>query len=845
MSKLTRTRCSFLALCFALAVSALGAGAVHLPVLFGYALLVLVSAALAFSVARDPSESEQRMSAAATGATVCCLALAAVCLVQAIPLPASWLAALAPHNADVWARALRPFDAAAPSAASLSLAPGRGLVEALKFATYGLVFAVSAQLGRGPGGMRRIAGIAYGIALVVSLVTALHQLSGAEELYGAYRPLDAYSIAPLLNPNNRAGFLNLGFFCGLGLLFRSGTRPLGALIGIGLALIAAEILLCASVGGSASLLLGLIAVLLLPLRRGQREGSFELSRPLQLGVVVAIALAATFMAFTARRSNLGLDDRSTEKLELFARTWRLALDHPWFGIGRGAFASVFGTHQGPGRFSYEHAENFVLQGAAEWGLPVMIAALAAMGWALVPIARHALRESPTRRAALVGCGVLLLHNLVDLGLEVPAVAASFASVFGGLASGSRRQRTGVAPARLVGAGTALGAACLILAFFWGSPSTARMRHTLHEELAAAGGTPTAEFWAKLEGATLAYPAESYFPLLGSSAALAARQNPMPWINRALERGPDNAEAHVQLARILRARGATSQALGALRRAVVLDPLQIANVLRLGSDWQLPPRDLATIAPDGASGAALLVRLASKSEDERDRIELLEQAIERNPEQAEAHQALALVLVRDLERGQRGVFCSERREECLTRALEHSRLGDRPHNAQTGMLQARLLEQQGSFKEAEALLARTCDEFAADLGCRDALVVRALANDSPELDRFVKALVAVGCGNRERCAQIHRTLGGRFAKAGQWHVALGHYRHAVREAPSHEAWQALASAAERTGQESLAAEARRNMARLGAEAATLDPEKMAPKGLPSPPPGDPAERAAGD
>ena len=38
---------------------------------------------------------------------------------------------------------------------------------------------------------------------------------------------------PLLNPNNRAGFLNLGFFCGLGLLFRSGTRPVAALIGIG------------------------------------------------------------------------------------------------------------------------------------------------------------------------------------------------------------------------------------------------------------------------------------------------------------------------------------------------------------------------------------------------------------------------------------------------------------------------------------------------------------------------------------------------------------------------------------------------------------------------------------
>ena len=40
--------------------------------------------------------------------------------------------------------------------------------------------------------------------------------------------------------------------------------------------------------------------------------------------------------------------------------------------------------------------------------------------------------SPVRRCALIGVGVLLAQNMLDLGLEITAVAALFVYVLGGL-----------------------------------------------------------------------------------------------------------------------------------------------------------------------------------------------------------------------------------------------------------------------------------------------------------------------------------------------------------------------------------------------------------------------------
>src|SRR5690348_2295633 len=100
---------AFVLLGVAVVGSALAIGAIHLPVLALVALTV--AAASVFTLVR-------------TGApwpipapSVLCLLLAAYTYLQAVPLPMGLLTWIAPDNADVWIRALKPIAEPAPGSA--------------------------------------------------------------------------------------------------------------------------------------------------------------------------------------------------------------------------------------------------------------------------------------------------------------------------------------------------------------------------------------------------------------------------------------------------------------------------------------------------------------------------------------------------------------------------------------------------------------------------------------------------------------------------------------------------------------------------------------------------------
>lgn len=746
-------------------------------------------------------------------------ALALFCLLQALPLPLSWLSTLAPDQADIWSRSLKPFGLPPPDFASLSLAPHRTLIEALKMASYGVIFGVSARLSR--RGVGHLVQIVFLSALAVALVTAAHQLLGAERLFGVYQPSNAPTVAPLLNPNSRAGYLNLGFFCGLGLLFRAGNNARGALIGVGLVFLVAEILLCQSRGGTGCLVLGMLLVIILR----PRNASGEAVRGLELGwrwqalIVVLIGVGATLMALFARREGgLGYDE-SISKLDVLARAGRLALDHLTWGVGRGAFGSAFSTYQsGAGVTVYEHAENLPLQWAAEWGMVVTILAFCAIGWSFWPVFSRATLENPLRRCTLVGAVVLVGQNFVDLGLEIPAVAALLACVLGGLvgaASPLKRPDT-EGGGRLLLAGSALTALCIGLALAFGSESPARERARLHEVLAATKGAPPAEFWEALQHAVRAYPADPYFPLLGTSAALAARQNAIPWAARALERAPTSGPAHLALGRALHARGATGQAIGALRRAAELDPNRAFAAISLGVEWKVAPEALVAAIPDGPAGAPLLRMLADASPDSPQRLRWMEAALERDPSNAELHYRTALELYRDLSKKDRGAICRDTRDECLRRAVTHVGRASQPPNPRSAILEAQLVELSEGPVRAEEQLVAACSHFPGDEACAKERVTLALRNKSPQLPGAVRVLVASGCATPERCAETHFHLGQQFAGQGQWNTAASHFRQATIEMPTAQSWRAFAGASKQLGQDVRAEDALRRAELLDGE-----------------------------
>jgi tetratricopeptide (TPR) repeat protein len=816
----------------ALTLSALAGGAIHLPFVVAYATLVVLSGCLALAVGRSSGgqigpDGFHRESAGLARARLDVGAgiwgvLALVCLLQALPVPLGWLERVAPLQADVWARALRPFGAPPPEHVPLSLAPWRTLVEALKLASYGVIFQLSARLGR--QGMGRIAALAFASALGVASVTLAHRAFGATSLFGVYTPSDTLAVAPILNPNSRAGYENLGFFCGLGLLFRAGVGPRAAFIGVGLLLLVIDILLCQSRGGTACLVFGM---LLLPLLRGTKRPSSvsmpreALGRAGQVAIVAAIGVGATTMALLSRpKGGLGFDE-PIEKLEVFRRAALLVLDHPLLGVGRGAFGSAFSTYQPrAGSIVFEHVENLPLQWAADFGVPIAALALAALGWAVWPIFSRRTLESPVRRAALVGVLMLLLQNLVDLGLEITAVAALWVYVLGGLLgaakSGSRSGEPEREPRRRLLVGSlALVVVCLGLVLLLGSDSPARERDRLHERLAQPGA-PSSGDWAALRAASLAYPADPYIPLVGAAAALAAHQDALPWAARALERAPESAPAHLVLGRALHARRASEQAVVALRRAIELDPDAAGPAIGLASGWNLPTELLARAVPRGSAGVRPLEILADLSPPGEQRLHWLSQALERDPERSPLHYRIALELYHDVLRGERRVICRERPDDCVGRAREHVARASASPTPGQAVLDAQLVDLASGAVAAEERLVQGCASFVGDEACASALVRFALRNRSPRLPEALRASIAAGCATRERCAATHLGLGRELAGAGQWQAAQNQFRESTQQWPTPEGWRALAAASTKLGQPERAEDALRRAALLDGE-----------------------------
>src|SRR5262252_1120361 len=415
--------------------SAIAIGTVHVPVLLCVSAFAIVASSVLLFLERSAA---RRLP----GPARVLFGLALFTVLQAIALPLSWLALVAPHNADVWARALRPFGELPLGSGSISLDPGASWVEALKWFIYALVFTMATRVRRAASvkvGLR----IAFGSAVIVALVTLAHALAGATSLFGIYTPeviTPRWGLSPILNPNNLSGYLNLGVFCGLGLLLASRTGETRAstriLIAAGITVLVSVSVLGASRGGVLGLGVGVIvlaALLAINKRRSSQAGRVR-ARSSTL-VPVAIALGGGLVLAVVGASSATwaeLRDKSTEKIRLWEWSVPLIRDFPWLGVGRGAFGTIFPAYRRlAGNIVFTHAENFVLQWASEWGIPVALAALATLVWMCRPRVATLARDR-AQLVAYVGVVVLLLQNLVDLALEIPAVAILLSVVLGSL-----------------------------------------------------------------------------------------------------------------------------------------------------------------------------------------------------------------------------------------------------------------------------------------------------------------------------------------------------------------------------------------------------------------------------
>lgn len=836
-----RSRAALLLLSASIIGSALAIGAVHPRSLA--AVVALAAAALALLVVGAHRAGE--------GLRVPFLArlfagLAAFTSLQAIPIPASLLARLAPGNADVWARALSPLGLEPGAWAPISLDPGATWMECLKLVLYAVTCVVAANLRAEASTVLAVVVIS---ASTVAVTTLAHGLVGARVVFGVYEPsfgVTDWHVGPLLNSNTLAGYTNLGALTAVGLLASSRSPARRAALGLAAATMMAINLRAGSRGGLLALGFGCAVFAGAAWLVGRRRGGDRAETRVALASVGAVtAVAAVFLFAGGTRHAFGeLDASALQKLAIVRWVWPMAQAHPWLGIGRGSFESVFEAWrpERDGNTVFTHAENFPAQWASEWGLPVGAAAVLGLLWAVRPRALGAHRTL-TGASVFAGIAAVLLQNLVDLGLEIPALPIALAACVGALSGRewSRLEEAGAAsrsrwlpPALAASAVPLLGAALVVA-----SP-VADERRALKARFDAVGrdADARAAFRRELEAAMRRHPAEGYFSLLGGTLALeAGDESPGPWLERALERTPTSGRVHLLASFVLARARAREQALLELELAMRYDADLVPPACRLAIRLARSEEELLAVVPAGRRAIVILDRLSGELSargevgDAELALALDFAAIGRDPGALGALSrvggALLAALETDPETPTATLQCPEPARcradvEAIAASLERAA----PDASAAPQLLARLDVVGGRLEDALSRLERDCQrprDQGACLALRVHVAERLLsvqtgrarsasgpASPAGRFERAIKDFVGAECAEPVRCAEAHTRAGDACTRVGLLASAAHHYGRAAHDDPREERWRTLAAAAERAGLVGPAMEAKRHL-----------------------------------
>lgn len=793
-------------LAFTIVGSVLAIGSVHVPV-----LLVAASVAIAAGTATFFAGAEPGSRWPAPAAVLALLAIYTA--VQALPLPLSLLTHLEPATADVWSRSFTAIGERAPGWGAISLEPGASWVEALKWWAYAATFVAAAGVGAHRGA-RWGAALLLISAMLVALVSIAHGATDASKVYGFYAPRfggERWHIGPLIDPNNLAGYLNLGVFAGLGLVAEESPFVPRWAIALAVAPVVGMSFIAESRGGFAALILGLVLLSFL-LRRSR--GSFIGSR----GRRMLIPLAATLiggmaLALTAANHHVidALLNKDVQKLKALAFTVPMMRAHPWFGVGRGAFQSVFQQYfVSPNDIVYSHPENFAVQWATEWGLPVAIVGLGVTGWLLRPRALGYL-SSPAATGVFTGLAALVLQNVVDLSLEVPGVM--FAAVAGaGFLWGEATEKAVLAdrPDRDRSRALVLGVAGLVAVVL---ASVLGFRTIMDDRDDAIIDFPSktadtaayASYRGQLRAAMERHPAEPYFPRTGALLAWDGhRESPYPWLALALERAPTSGRTNYLLAVYLAQRHVRNQSLMELRLATDYDAALAPHAANVALALTRDPALLRSAVPDGVNGAPLLYAFAEKLPKEQGRLqdEFLEEATVHDPDYASARSLAARRLLSAMENPDgtgrcAGIEAARCAREINAQCDELERL--RPEEQEPVVFRARLYMVLGHPEAAARTLADECKRFEPRQTCLHTwLEAASLAHDADMTSRAASDFAADGCVGQGKCGDAYTDIGETLTKTGDLVGGMGYFERAAREDPTARRWHRAADAATTVG-----------------------------------------------
>lgn len=504
----------------------------------------------------------------------------------------------------------------------LHRAPGAGAFEALRWG--GLAAFAAAALLRAAtlGGRIRLVRAALLTAVVAAASAGVSELLGFRlNWMGDTSPRwPGGPVQPLTNSNHWGALLSMGLLLGADLCWRARRRPWRLLArGVVTLALGAALLVSGSRGGVLAVAPGALWLLLGMTRRRpwMQRGSLAILAVIVIGAGVAWAVA---------RELDGDQDPLRAGMTMFSENIRLGLwrdglgvlaAHPWTGIGRGALADVLpGTQTVSSLARFIWLENIVLETLVDHGLPLGGCLLALGVGTLVRATRGALAAE--QRGAGAALLTLATHELGDFALQTGVIA--FTGLLLLAAVTARPRRTPCRPWLWVPLALTLAGA-FGAAWFHRESLTDKMILSRLEQ-----ADTSEKVAAEADLALRDHPGS--FPIaieLAHAQLRLGRLGPaLTWLNRAQELAPRHGWPHLHAARILRAAGAESQALGEYRLAMEETP-PLSGMIPLVLDETLSElrRDdlLERMVPSTPPGAAALMTWLAWSRGDHRAIEL--------------------------------------------------------------------------------------------------------------------------------------------------------------------------------------------------------------------------------
>ncbi len=376
-------------------------------------------------------------------------AVAAIGLVQALPLPSEWLERLSPERLRLATEA-STLSGTPLESIPLSLAPERTLSTALTIAVLALLLVAANRLGRSRVDRRWILGTIGAAALFQLLYGLRHLAAGSIAVWGLDVGRDPTRLrGTFVNPAHLGPYLEMALalafgaaWWGLSRVRWERLRPevrLAAGIGpvLGWLLLFAGLALT---GSRAALAAAALATFVQGLALAAYHRRWRL---VPVGLVMLV-VGLGLVAWTGLERGLGRllgtsvhSVTASARVEVWSGTLELWQRFPFFGTGLGTFEAAFPMVESEAVASvgWVHAHNDWVELLATGGLFASLALMVGAVAIGVRLGRRLLRAGDPEAAAvaLAGLGAFVavgLHELLDFGLTLPANSWTLAVLLG-------------------------------------------------------------------------------------------------------------------------------------------------------------------------------------------------------------------------------------------------------------------------------------------------------------------------------------------------------------------------------------------------------------------------------